>query len=683
MNVKNRRCTMWWIRWEDLNWPNCDNEEKIKRRAAELAEANVTTVIDFGTHFRWDYLPYFELLHDYLARVAEECHKYGMEFVDHHSINLVHRYHNREEMRHVMLHSGPHLPFSPSYEAAESWTWNGRKLNDWRMIDVKTREPLYYPQYAGEGFCYRNPEFIESYLEYAKKLVADTGIDGLMADDAVQYMHYNGCACPACRAELKRRSGIDLPPADEQSFWGNYDNPAWRHWIDLRYDACGEFMAKLKGALPEGFDIWHCGGYSTQGSCNSQASDARQFARGANHTNLEISGNTPPYLKDPVTVNRKVEQHIFNGLHHEAVAREHGTRTFATGYAFSKPTMNVLWAVSKMIGSDAWIGTLKQRLGLPDHILNTLPDEAPLVKAPFTFEKAHEELFRGERVAEVGLYFSYETRNHTLFGNKTLGYFKDFSAASKDLFTAGVSCHVLFDFPENAGTYPLVVLASPWSMTEKEIADLRRYLSSGGKVVMTGPSAYPGAKSHWALPNAVNKAPKDFFSGVRDGVWSKQAEWVSGEPFGDTDDENRFTEIEPGLFYNPLRVSGGKITEEILSYCGKYGKKKPVELVSQQGYLVSVFQNGESLLFHFLAAEYDTDIDHKLDEMRFHRSRVNYVTKAEPVGVCREIVLKGGKKPTVYTPFNEGAKVQEKDGNWVVVLPEKTAYAIVRFPKAE
>lgn len=681
MSNKLRRMGMWWIHWPDLNWPNHDSEELIKRRASEFAEANATTIVDFGTHFRWDYLPYFELLHDYLARVTEECHKYGMEFVDHHSINLVHRYHNREEMRHVMLHSGPHLPFSPSYEAAESWTWNGRKLNDWRMIDVKTGKPLYYPQYASEGFCYRNPEFIESYLEYAQKLVKDTGMDGLMADDAVHYMHYNSCACPACRAELIRRSGIDLPPADDQSFWGNYDNPAWRHWIDLRYDACGEFMEKLKAALPESFEIFHCGGYSTQGSCNSQASDARQFARGANHTNLEISGNTPPYLKDPVTVNRKVEQHLINGLHHEAVAREHGTRTFATGYGFSEPSMNVIWAVSKMSGADCWAGTLKARLGLPDHILATLPHAASLLKKPYTFEKEHESLFKGERVAELGLYFSYETRNHTLFGNKTKGYFQDFSDASKMLFGAGLSCHVLFEFPADAGQYPVVLIPGPLSVTEEEQAALDRYLSAGGKAVIAGPSGFAGTESKWRLPNAANKAPADFFSGVRDGVWSKQAEWVSGEPFEDSADEDRFTEVRPGLWYDPVRIGHTAVQEKTLELCRRFAKKKPVEVIAQQGYLISAFRGNDALTLHFLAAEYDTDVDHELDDMRFHRSRVNYVIRADAVGTSREVVLKGGQKPTVYTPFNdEPSAVAERDGEWVVTLPPACAYAILEFP---
>lgn len=207
MDTSPKRIINWWLTWEDLNWSSADIADKIKRRAEQAAQSNATTAILYAAHFRWDYLPFFTLLHDHIAQTCEELHKYGIELYDRHSINLIHRYDTREEMRRVMLHSGPHIPLCPSREAAKSWQYKGKYLNDWRMIDVKTRQPLYYPQYAGEGFCYRNPEFIEAYTDYAKTLIADTGIDGLAAEDPVHYMYQSSCACPPLpgRAETAYR----------------------------------------------------------------------------------------------------------------------------------------------------------------------------------------------------------------------------------------------------------------------------------------------------------------------------------------------------------------------------------------------------------------------------------------------------------------------------------------------
>ena len=106
--MKKRRFTNWWIHWEDLHWPNPDSRDAIRRKAEKYAQANITSAIIFGCHFRWDYLPFFTILHDYLATVAEELGKYDIELIDHHSVNLIHRYSSVEEMRRVMEQRPPH-----------------------------------------------------------------------------------------------------------------------------------------------------------------------------------------------------------------------------------------------------------------------------------------------------------------------------------------------------------------------------------------------------------------------------------------------------------------------------------------------------------------------------------------------------------------------------------------------
>ena len=67
----SERMATWWMHWNDLNWPDADNLDKIKARAEGFAKANVSAAMFFGAHFRWDFLPYFTQLHDYIATVAE------------------------------------------------------------------------------------------------------------------------------------------------------------------------------------------------------------------------------------------------------------------------------------------------------------------------------------------------------------------------------------------------------------------------------------------------------------------------------------------------------------------------------------------------------------------------------------------------------------------------------------
>lgn len=682
--TRPRRLINWWIKWEDLNWPNSDVHEKIKRRAEAAAQAGVTTVILFGAHFRWDFLPYFTLLHDYIATVAEELHKYGIELYDRHSVNLVHRYDTREEMRHVMLHSGPHLPLSPSREVAASWEYRGKRLNDWRMLDVRTGEALYYPQYAAEGFCYNNPDFVQAYCDYAKRLVADTGIDGLACEDSVHYMHFNSCSCPHCRADFKRRTGIDLPSMENTEFWGNWENPHWNAWIDMRYDAGKRFFEALTPELPEDFPLITCGANSASYSATGKACDARVFAAGgSNYVHSEMSGNTPPYKQDPVTVNVPVPERLVNFSHHQAVARENGIRSFSTGYGFTEPSANIIWAVNKMLDADCLFSTLKSRLGLPDHILNTLPEESALIGKAFTFEREHPNLFGGRSLARVAVYYSGETRDHTFFGNLQKGYYKDYGATLRAFFEAGISANTVFSFPENAKEYAALVVPSAVKINAEEEKAMQRYIASGGKVIVTGPSALSVCPNGWKLPTRpVLADPADFFDGVANGVWHKYADWVSQTQIAPVDEPCVWREVENGLLFNPHRMSEGKITNTLIDTVRGYLGQMPLEVLSAKGYMITLFEKEDSIILHLLAADYDTDIDHKLDEMRFHRSRVNYVNKVEPVGVEQNVALRFGGEIEVYTPFDQKeSKVERGDGTWRITLPEKTAYAILKCLK--
>lgn len=677
-----KRIVSWWLRLPDLNWPSHDGLERIKRRAEEIAASGATTAMIFGTHFRWDFLPYFTLLHDYLATVAEELHARGVELYDHHSVNLVHRYDTREEMRHVMLHSGPHLPFSPSREAAASWTYNGKRLNDWRMIDVKTRDVLYFPQYAAEGFCISNPDFVESYKDYLKKLIADTGIDGLSADDPVHFMHYNSCACPHCRAKLRERTGLELPPIEDRSFWGNWANPAWRAWIDLRFETASDFFAALKPVFPENFRVTTCGHNSAAANANGSAADARAFlAGGCNYTNLEMSGNTPPYKKDPVTTNTSIPYHIINASHHQACARERGGRCFSTGFGFTEETAGIVWAVNKMMGADCWFSTLKDRLGLPEHILATLPDEAEVIGKAFRFEAENPKLFCGQQIGQVGVYFSYETRCHTYFGNLNTGYFKDFFLSLQALLEKGISPHTVFDFPESADEYPLILLPSAAAMTATEVAALGRYLKAGGRVIATGPSALPACRHSYRLPDAPTlDAPTDFFSYIVNGVKHQAADWTRQSTIPKTNDPDFWQAPMEGLWYHPHRMTDGTVTDAVLEACRRCGRPLPIRVDRSDGYLVSMFEDESAITVHLLAKEFETDIDHHLDEIRFHRSRVNYINKVEPLDVTDTLLITAETAPTVYLPLtNATARVEAVTDGYLIHLPPKTAYAILQF----
>ena len=398
---------------------------------------------------------------------------------------------------------------------------------------------------------------------------------------------------------------------------------------------------------------------------------------------MEMSGNTPPYKHDPKTVNVPVRNRLSNASHHQAAARERGVHAFSTGFAHSTITANHVWAVSKILDADAWIGTLKSRLGLPDHILNTLPEEKDIVGQAFGFEANHPDLFRGSFVGQLGVYFSYETRNHTMFGNLNKGYFQDYSATLTTLFRKGICPHTVFTFPEDASTYPVILVSSAAKMTETEIAAAKAYLKAGGKLIVTGPSPLPGCEHSWELPRQVNVPHTEFFTTVPEGEsWAKPPQWMVETQVAPSNDPDRWFQPEEGLHFHPHRISSGTNTEDVLSLCRQYMNQMPIGVLRSNGYLCTMFEDVDQITVHFLAEDYDVDIDHELDRIRFHRSRVNLITKVEPIGIDGELQLETAKTPEVYTPFCEEASGIRQEGNLcTITLPEKCSYVILRFPK--
>ncbi|MEI3004779.1 MAG: hypothetical protein V8T87_09170 [Victivallales bacterium] len=73
--------------------------DKIGRLRRTDRRTSADTAIIFGAHFRWDFLPYWNLLHVYFSEVADTLKRSGIRLFDHHSATLTHRYASCGEMR--------------------------------------------------------------------------------------------------------------------------------------------------------------------------------------------------------------------------------------------------------------------------------------------------------------------------------------------------------------------------------------------------------------------------------------------------------------------------------------------------------------------------------------------------------------------------------------------------------
>ena len=215
-------------------------------------------------------------------------------------------------------------------------------------------------------------------------------------------------------------------------------------------------------------------------------------------------------------------------------------------------------------------------------------------------------------------------------------------------------------------------------MTDTETKAMETYLAKGGKVLAFGP--YAGKEGVYALECHVPEG-EELFITTRDGVGIQHPAWVSRE-VEPTAEADQWTELKPGLYYDPQRISQNLDSEKLLNLCRKLARPLPLSVTRAKGYLVSLSETESHINIQLLAEDYDVDIDHHLDSIRFHRSRVNFITKVAPAGVDTTIQIATPKTPKVYTPFVTGdTQIVAGNGGCTVKLPENCSYAILNFPK--
>lgn len=633
-----------------------------------MQAARVNTAIIFGAHFRWDFMPFWTMLHDYMATVAAELGKRGITLFDHHSATLIHRYDDADGLRQVKLHSGPHLPFCPDRRSAAAWRCGGSRLNTWRMIDIQTRKPVWHDRYSAEQFCFARPDFIAAYIDYVRRLVRETGIGGLMSDDHIYFNGFRSCGCTFCRTRFRQRFGYALPAFSNGRFWGNWDNPDWNAYIDLRFDNNGAMLEKVRSALPTpNFPLLSCCSGSSYGACNATAQDIRHFMRGCNLVHLEMCGNTPAWRGDPQIRPISIGQRLILAQHHRALAPHQPQTCIALGYGFTAATAEIVWAIAKFLSASCWFSTLKGRLGLPESILAALPDDATPAARAFAFEEQHPELFDGIPLADAALFFSYETRNHTLFGQCENGYCQEFADTLLALQQQGINTSVILEIPDRPAPCPVLVLPAAMALTETELRRLQHFMAAGGQVLVTGPTPLAPPATTAPRPNRANLFadiateinPDNFFAGG-DASWQR---------------------LSPRLLWHP-----GRARPIIADGFGRLNLRlplQPIAVVSQTGYYSSLHwhpaRNHHTL--HLLAADFDTTIDLAQDRLRHHRSRVHCITGCKPKGVETRITIHSATDPVAVAPLSPATPRWHRQGSLIHLdLPADCPCAILQFP---
>lgn len=387
-----KRAASWWCTIDDLQWPQKEVTDNIKRRADGFAKAQIDTAINFGFHNRFDFSNYFSQVHGYYANVCEELHQRNIRFMDHYSCNHVTRPRTEADFRKVHKYERHAVLLIPDPMAAKYAQYEGHRFQDICEVDLRDGSRGYAKQYQFEAFCHNNPGLHDMHSKYLVRLMKDVPFDGIEVDDMCSYPGNTTCGCTYCRQRFQRDYGHDIPDFSDKSFfgdttkenmleWGNYENPAYRDWLRMKSDSVRDHVKLIKAALGDK-PLMTCCSKTGPITLNAVALDLEKMAP---HLDLFMLENVGTNILNTDWIEMDAE-----AMNQKDIADKRGNAVaIALSYELSEIGAYLGWALARYWGVSNWSSTLNGRLEEdPPHAL----EMEDAISKPNNWEKKYSDL---------------------------------------------------------------------------------------------------------------------------------------------------------------------------------------------------------------------------------------------------------------------------------------------------
>ncbi len=354
-----------------------------------------------------------------------------------------------------------------AYCVVQGGGWALREHPEWGMRDMEGR--------AIEGrFCLNSP-----YLQFVLGLLdemAAYGIDGFHVDMLEQgFGPPYGCWCDHCRARF-----AEMFPGEEMPRAVSWD-ASWERMMEFRYRTSEAFeqavVEHVKRHYPGMSVDFNYHGYPPFSFEIGQL-PARHAAIGDFAT-----CETGTWGFSPLAVSLTAEfMRAAAGSKPYQVVMQRGVRMYHD--QTNRPLNDLRWELFTLLSHGAQVT-----------IVDKTPFEGQLDPVAWRhynllFEEAkrYRDVFQGEPVWDVGLYFSARTRDWWAREDKDR-YFTSFYGAHKAVTHVHLQWGIILDETvtlEKLKKFPVILLADTAILSDEEVALLEQYVGEGGKLIITG-----------------------------------------------------------------------------------------------------------------------------------------------------------------------------------------------------
>jgi hypothetical protein len=394
------------------------------------------------------------------------------------------------------------------------------------MIDIKTGAGAHFRRYGTYMMCPNNPDFQSNFLERVKRMVTETGMDGLMVDETEWLpAEWTICGCKYCREKFKEKTGYNIPNPDSTKVWGNFQNPRWRAWINFRIESMGDFLVRIKETL----DQCGLGKLFTGCYCEALYPGVAQYY-GMDLEDMQRSFNTSFFESEP--------SNPWSWRFSAAEAKYYSAfgPCIYLGYSASYTQQFFTWAFAKTNGFGLWIWPEVEKL------------------FPYQWEKKWEDmLFSHEVLCNTALLFSSPSKN--LMKDSFYSVY-EFVGWAESLTEAHIPFKALIASDidrERIKKYKKIILADVACLSDSQIDILQDYVKKGGHLIVTASSSLydeTGAKrKDFGISEIMGLSFSEFIPSV------DSLSMIYGE----------LTDVTGGnLFYNGSGILVDKVKDDIM-----------------------------------------------------------------------------------------------------------------------
>ncbi len=352
----------------------------------------------------------------------------------------------------------------------------------WRMRDSDGK-PI-------DRFCYNS-----GYLEAMKGIVAEQlayGIQGFHIDMLDQgFEPPYGCWCEACRQQFEAQFHRPMPK-------GVTWDEDWDRMLEFRYGSSERFEKALYAyikSLNPGATV----DFNYHGNPPFSWEVGQRPVQHAGNSDF-VTGETGIWGFSALTVGLNAEFYraATPGIPFQ-IAMSRDARCYHNQTV--RPLADLRWELFTLLAHGGFV-TVVDKLGF-DGSLDLVCYER--LGQAFHEARAKQAEFRGQPVAEVGLFFSSRTRDWYARA-KPADYFLSFQGAHEAMVYEHVPWGIVLDESVNLATlkrFPVVLLPNAAILSDQEVELFRRYVVEGGKIIVTGQSGcydrFGKAREHSAL----------------------------------------------------------------------------------------------------------------------------------------------------------------------------------------